>query len=973
MLKKARVKKLAAFLTAAALICTIFFVLKGSGNTVIPQFENVMFELSDTPAEKGYREIREGYTLPAYKGEPVAAKWRQPDNAHIEETVYAGRKAAYITAGKTETYSVELPQSALYGITVEYFDDNESVQPPKLSFEIDSAVAFAEARNQIMLSKWDFPGKVQLDRYGNQITPESKKVMEWNTAHVRDGDGISQGALLFQLEKGVHTLSVTCEQGSLAVGEIHFIAVPEPEYSEGGQAQGNQLIVLPGEDIAYKNDSTVRPTGQYNTALAPYSPSALPLNMLDGNSFKTGGQSVTYSFYVKREGYYNICFRYCQSVRIDFPVFRNIYVDDTIPTGAFRNVAFPYTRSYKNLTVGGSDDRTEGVFLKAGDHTLTLEVTLEPIAGVLDEITELSRQINALSLEVMKITGNNANKYRDFDLDEFIPNLRDNLLTWASRTEKLYRQLQEINGSTGEIGAFSSLQVCKKQLISLAENPNKLPLRIKELSGESSVLQYLADVMLTLYDNPISLDESYVYQEDAVLPGRMNIFGRIWESAKRFVYSFTRKDYETGKSVAVQSEKANLQVWVSRARLYTEIIQKMADTAAEGALNGTGVDISLMPDAQKLVLANAAGSLPDVALGLNSSLPFELAIRGSLQDMTAYSDWNDVAERFNPALLTVGAIGDSRYCLPETTNFYMLFYRRDILNGMGLTVPNTMDEVKTMLPFLRSRGMNYFSHISGSISFKPFAATLPVIYQKGGRVYGSTADELLLDSDVTLDAIEEMVEYFAVYGMKFEVSNFYQHFRDGTLPIGVSDFGTYNLLLNSAPEIAGLWDIAPVPGYVNSKGEVQRWMTGAAENAVIFKSGGSDRRAWEFVKWWTYEETQSSFAQTLQTAYGKEYLWPTANLGAFARLPWNERHKQTIIEQMKWTFELPRVPGNYMTERELSNAMMSVVLKRENIRTAVGTASRNIRAEIKRKLEEFGYGGGENKYILPPAAQESVP
>jgi ABC-type glycerol-3-phosphate transport system substrate-binding protein len=49
--------------------------------------------------------------------------------------------------------------------------------------------------------------------------------------------------------------------------------------------------------------------------------------------------------------------------------------------------------------------------------------------------------------------------------------------------------------------------------------------------------------------------------------------------------------------------------------------------------------------------------------------------------------------------------------------------------------------------------------------------------------------------------------------------------------------------------------------------------------------------AWTFLKWWSSDEVQAEFGSLLQSTYGSEYIWPTANTSAFAtlqRLGWNE-------------------------------------------------------------------------------------
>lgn len=70
---------------------------------------------------------------------------------------------------------------------------------------------------------------------------------------------------------------------------------------------------------------------------------------------------------------------------------------------------------------------------------------------------------------------------------------------------------------------------------------------------------------------------------------------------------------------------------------------------------------------------------------------------------------------------------------------------------------------------------------------------------------------------------------------------------------------------------------------------------------------------------------------------------------------WNEEHKETILEMLDWIVEIPRAPGNYMTQRSLSNALNNIVLGGRNVRQELAEAQKDIRAEVNSKLEEFGY------------------
>ncbi|HZG75992.1 MAG TPA: ABC transporter substrate-binding protein, partial [Paenibacillus sp.] len=128
-----------------------------------------------------------------------------------------------------------------------------------------------------------------------------------------------------------------------------------------------------------------------------------------------------------------------------------------------------------------------------------------------------------------------------------------------------------------------------------------------------------------------------------------------------------------------------------------------------------------------------------------------------------------------------------------------------------------------------------------------------------------------------------------------------------------------------------------------------------AQVSMIFKETEHPDEAWEFMKWWLSDETQVRFANQLQTLYGKEFLYNTANLDAFEQLAWPEEDKAVIKEQWRWLLEVPKTPGGYMIERELSNIWNKVVLDGDNIRSTVEESVIEINKEIARKMEELGY------------------
>ena len=950
-----KVKRILCSLCAIALLLNCTMVVFAEDESNISQ-NTLNTSTAQDKAEQNYRQVKKGYTLAVFGGEDItvnAVSAVVGESEIVNDDGY-GDSAVKLSQGGEAKFTFNIPEDAQYRIGIEYYDASDSTLPVNCNIAIDGAFPCYEMRNQQFESEWKFESDVfGTDRYGNEIVPESVRIEKWRTKYFCDAAAITMDPFWFELSAGSHTLELHCSQGAIIIGKIILSGEETVEYGKTGTPEGDECYTIEGERFAYKNSASIRPAGEYDATVTPYDYSKLKLNMLSGGSFSDGGQSVTYSFNVDKSGYYYLAFKYRQSSKTDFPVFRYLYLDGELYNENFKNIAFDYSRGFTTMTVEDEKGDPIGVYLeKDTAHTITLTVSLENMADIIDDVNVLIDEINDMSLQIMKVTGNNTSIYRDFDVLAYLPTIQEDLFGWADRIEDIYKRLAKFAPEVKTVGEYSTLQICVKQLRSLAEDINDLPNRINELyQGDSSVGQYLANTLESLYTSPLAIDQIYVYQDEEKLPETKGFFYRVGMSICRFISSFT-SDYYSSNSDSADDE--HLQVWVNRSRLYVELMQKMADNSFFKE-SGLAVDISLMPNEEKLVLASASGNAPDVAMGVTYTIPFELAIRGAIKELSAYPDWNEVATRFGKGIMNIGAVNGGYYLLPETSDFLVLFYRQDILDELGLSVPDTMDEVKEMLPVLKRYGMDFYSHIAGHGGTKSLSVLVPFIYQMNARVYGATATELLITEDEMVNAFKEMSDLFTIYDIPYEVSNFYQHFRSGSIPIGISGFNTYMTLLNSAPEIANSWGVAPYPGYLDENGNILRYISGAQSTAVIFESTKYEKDAWDFLKWWTGTEIQSEFAEILRLTYGNEYMWNTANLEAFAKLPWNEKHKATILEMLDWIVEVPRVPGNYMTQRSLSNALNNIVLNSANVRQELAEASKDIKLEINSKLEEFGY------------------
>lgn len=906
-----------------------------------------------------YSTVSKSYKEAVYTGDAIVYRISEAvakaDRAFLTNDNYEYvNDVLAVKAGDTVTLTIDVPVSGRYVMSFDYLSYDESILPVEMGMKIDGGYPFYEARSMKFETTWVSDG-VDVDRYGNEIVSLPDKLIRWEHKEVMDASYRYSDPLPVELTAGVHKLELNIQEGTLLLGNISLEAPGDvAEYAGSTKAEGNALITIEAEDFYQRNDSSIHAIGEYGSSLSPLSATTTVLNIIDEDSFNEAGQTVSYQFHVDNAGYYYIGMNYRQSEKNDFPVFVDWKIDGEIPNSAFKSYQVEAANKFRTVTLTDDNDDKLSVYLEPGDHTISLTISADNLRYALEAVDEIMSGISDLSLEVTKVAGTNKDKYRDLKLTRYIPDVQDRLLGWVDELYSLAEQAQPyVNAkSPDKVAAFSYLLIAANQLKSLAEKPNELVYRVDELSTSvNSINTQIANFVDLINDNDLSIDRIYIYQDGARLPKGQNIFQSIGTSLKRFGYSFMGQSYS-----ASNTDESHIQVWVNRPRTYVEIMQKMIDEKFTPE-TGIEVDLSIMTDAQKLILSNASGDTPDIATGINYSIPFDLAIRGSLVDLSKFDNYKEVFGRYSEGLLVPSVVGDGLYSLPETMNFYVMFYRTDILSKLGLSVPNTMDELIAMLPDLQMRGLNVYYPTAAMLVMRNFHGTTPIIYQMDGALYGNTALDILVDSEATVEGFTELTELFTLYDLPVDVPNFYQHFRNGDLPIGIADFNSYNLILNAAPEIANSWSIALVPGIeAEETGEVKRYMSGGAESTVMFSSDDErEQKAWQFMEWWSRADIQAEFGQRLQILYGDEYIWPTANLEAFERLPYPTSDKDIILTQAQYILETPRLLGSYMMERELSNAFNDVVVNGDTVRSRIDEVAKTVLRETERKLEEFGY------------------
>lgn len=808
------------------------------------------------------------------------------------------------------------------------------------------------------------------DRRGNQLVPEQLSITDPVLDVLRDYRDTDTDELRFDWQGGTtqHVTFSPSSQPLVIVGVYAAKAVDLPTYAEysamhAGKTDAAETKIVEAERYMVKSDSFIRATTHKNAAIYPYDTYRKLLNVLEGGAWRTSGQKILWEFEVKEDGYYQLGLHYRQNSDTNKPVYRTIEIDGAVPFAEWETVAFENTRSnkYDNMVLE-VDGEPVKLFLTAGTHSLAMMVSVGPLKEVYDGIIELMEDINAFGMDVQKLTAGQSDKNRTWNMDYYLPDAVPTLLGFADRVDALYAKLEEISG---EKPAYAdSLKYASETLRKLTEKPNQIPNKSDLISqGDNSATKYLGNVLSNLKSMPLHIDRFYIGDTSELPRANANAFRSLTESVKSFVWSFTPEAAEGNYTATTKNKSTELTVWINRSVPYVQVLQQIIDSDYN-AVNNTNIQLSIMPNEQKLILSNATQTNPDVVISAGIGTPFNFAVRGAAKNLLDYEDfltyYND---HYSLMTLTPTTFNGGVYGAVESQNFHVLFYRTDILESLGLSVPNTWDDVKYMMPTLLRYNMNFYIPLSANVAYKTFAWTNPFVTQNNGSYVTSDGSAAAFDSDGFFDAMTEMTELYEIYGMHQAVPSFYNSFRYGQIPMGISDFNMYIQLTMAAPELAGKWAIAPAPGTLQKDGSILRYQAAAATSSMIFKNTTRSEEAWQFLKWWLSTDTQVKYGYMMQGTYGTEYRWNTANLDAFAQMSYSEEDKKIIMEQWQQQCEITYHPANYMIERQTSDVWNGVVVDYESLVEELDRASIATNRELIRKLNEFGFCDADGNMI----------
>ena len=877
-------------------------------------------------------------------------------------------EALFLDENVNAEWKFRIPEAGLYCIVLDYAGLEGDGAKIQRQIMIDGEQPCEEAGNVCFYRYFVEVGGVRINEIGDEVWPKQEEVLLWQTQAAYDSNGYDPEPMYFYLSEGEHTLTFNYVDQPITIREVRLEGKQEiPTYAEmlayyqaNGykQASSGAGAYFEGEESLYRNDSIIRRESNSDPATVPFSLYNRVLNTVGGNRWNRGEQSVSWQFTVEEDGLYEIGLKVLQGRNEGMPSYRKIMIDGQVPFQEFLEYKFPYSKTWYGEVLSDENGNPYLVYLEKGTHELTLVAQLGPIASIIERTTNDISVLSDISRDITKVTGTEPDPNYEYNLYRLMPELSGELAELADSIEVCADILAVITNKTAS--TENSYRAIIDTLREFSEDVDRIPRALDELENAQT---NLGTYITSLKVSPLQIDYLEVMSpEDSFEVKTSNFLQKFYVSAVNFGLSFV-KDYDAVGTTKEDGENVVLDVWIGRGSEWGEILKEMIDESFTPE-TGIYVNLNVMPSSQLttggvnvLMLSINSKTAPDVALSVDYNLPSEFAFRGAAVDLTQFPDFEEVQSWFYDNSMVPYVFGDGVYALPETMDFTVMYYRKDLFRELELEMPQTWSQLYIdVLPKLYENSMSFNMSVDTSVSSSSPAALrgfTMMLLQNGGSYYSADGKSSALDSAAAYQAFKSWTDLYSQYEVD-EESNLFTRMRTGATPLGIAGYTEYIQFLTSAPELYGRWGITLVPGIENEDGTISRETGSVSKTAnLILSQSDKQEAAWEFMKWWMSEETQVNYGRQLEAVIGESARWNTANVEAFYRLPWKTEDKAIIQATLEDAQEQYIVPGGYFTSRHLINAWNRVVINDERPRDALEEAVKDINKELNVKIEEF--------------------
>lgn len=867
-----------------------------------------------------------------------------------------------VTDNNTYDFAFDVEKSGLYNIYIKYLLPKSTGKKVNLSLKVNGGVPFEEA-NTLELKRLykDESEEIKKDSNGNEYIGNQVESKVFRETGFQDTTGVYLEPYLVALDSGENIISLAFDASeeiviaSLYLKNSDVIPTYDEilnEYKQNGYTYPDcEPQITEAENSIYKSSRSLTAKSDNSSPdVNPSDPVKQLVNYIGGSTWKENGDFITWKINVSEGGLYKIGFKYKQDQNINAFSYRSMKIDGKVPFKECENLKFEYSVNWK-LYEPGNESGGYWFYLTEGVHTLSLACTLGETTQYYKELKKVVSDLGDLYIDIAMITGETPDSNRDYNLFEQIPDFNKKLSEIRKSILNISDGLKSISGNN-TTSLVTSLENMARVLKSMEDNPYTAHNYLSDYySNYTTVSAWLYDMK----SMPLSLDRIILISANKDFSDTKSGFlTRVAFGFKRFAASFAvdYNDYSTS-----DDNGNTLKIWVNWGRDQAMVLKSLI---TESFTPETGINVNLEITNAGLVKGILSNNAPDLSLHMARTEPVNLAMRNALVDLTEFDDYNDIVSRFGESASTPYVYGDGIYALPDTQSFYIMFYRSDILNQLGISVPETWEEFLAAVSVLERNNMNAwipYTQITTSSTVNIGVGGLnlfsSILQQFGGSLYNSTLNGCDWNNDpVMLEAFTFWTDMYTKYKMP-ETLSFYNRFRVGTTPLGIDVYTNYTSLSQAAPEIEGSWGIALVPGIKNEDGTVNHTVSGAGTGCAILKSSKNKEAAWEFLKWWTRADTQLSYNNGVESILGAVSRVTTATVEAFENMAWDGDDLKILSEQRSYIEEIPEIPGSYYVSRSVDQAFWNVVNKSERPKDMLEKWGTVANQEIKRKIAEY--------------------
>ena len=892
-------------------------------------------------------------------------------------TNYEGTdKALFTDTDSSVSFHVQIPQTGYYNLYMEYLIPESRGVAAERGVRINGEFPFEDAQNITFTRIWTDGGEVKTDNQGNQIRPTQIEVYDWQSSCFEDDMGYITEPYRFYLEKGDNEITLEAENEPMIIRKFMVApvsviqsyeeyAAKYPDISDQAAAAG-YIQTIQGEDSTLRSESSLY--AKYDRSSPTTYPNSITntvLNYVGGDTWRSSGQWIEWEFEVPEDGYYNIMIKGRQNYSRGSVSSRTVYIDGEIPFSEMKEISYAYSNDWECKDLADDNGVPYNFYLTKGIHTIRLEATLGGVGPILEELEDSTYRANQIYRKILVYTGANPDRYRDYYIEANYPEVMEAMELESKRLFKIVDDTVSYSGQKAD--NIAAAQTVAQQMERFCEKPNKITL---EFTTFKDNITALGTASLNMSETKLDIDY-LVVSGTGVTPkkDKANIFTKLWHETKSFFASFFIDYNSVGDVYDESGDDEVVKVWILTGRDQGTILKSMVDDTFTPE-SGVKVNVEIV-DPTALLNAVLAGRGPNVVLSVGADQPVNYALRGAAEDITQFDDWEEVLSHYTPSSYEQYGLDGHIYAIPETQTFNVMFYRKDVLEEMGLEVPDTWQELIEMLPTIQGNNLSVGIPTAAGSSSTTTASTavasnvpdlslyFTLLYQYGGDMYNEMGTKTTVDDEAGIQAFDDYVRYFNDYGLP-TIYDFVSRFRSGEMPIGISAYSTYNTLMVSAPEIRGLWDFTLIPGteYTNPDGTTyidrSDFITGSATMMIATEDESLKQKSWEFMKWWAEPDTQVRFGREIEALLGSSARYATANKDAFEQLSWSADDIKVLSEQWDQTVGIREVPGGYYTGRHITNAIRKVINDKDDSRETIIDYSIKINEEIEKKRNEFG-------------------